>query len=118
MFYNTLNFINATLNPPRSISKVTLLISMKWNIISFLLRGKKRFEVLNNLDSPKTATMIGKVVDTHRSTVSRILSLLEDKGFVKCLDPKEPFNRFYEKTKLGKEALRKAKKVLKNELDK
>ncbi len=61
----------------------------------FFKRGKLREKVLNALSEPKTSTEIAKELDMHRSSVSRILLELEEKGFVKCLNPQDKNFRHY-----------------------
>lgn len=77
---------------------------VEWEKLRFVLRGKVRKNVLLSFDSPKTATKIADELQTHRSTVSRVLSALEKEGFVVCLDPEEPYNRYYKRTGQGDEA--------------
>ena len=84
---------------------------MQWKEVTFILRGRIRKAVLKALDSPKTATIIAKELDTHRSTVSRILGVLDEKGFVLCLDKGEPYNRYYHRTKQGDKALQEINKL-------
>ena len=85
---------------------------MEWTNVSYALRGKRRTAVLRRLDHPKTATRLAKELGTHRSTVSRILTALERRNLVRCLDPDEAFNRFYERTDKGEEAVQVIRKVL------
>lgn len=77
--------------------------------IAYILRGKLRKEVLSCLASPKTATILSKEINKHRSAISRILLELEKRGFVKCLNPKDVMHRFYKITPKGKKILEKAK---------
>lgn len=72
-----------------------------YDLISFVSRGKVRKKVLINLDKPFTPTQLSEKIKTHRSTVSRALLELEEKGLVKCITPKENMGRFYEITKQG-----------------
>jgi len=60
-----------------------------------------RKKVLENLSSPKTPTELSQIIHTHRSTVSRTLIALENKGLVECLTPKEKMGRLYRVTKSG-----------------
>lgn len=68
-----------------------------------MYRGHLRRRVLTTLESPNTATNIAKALKSHRSTVSQVLIDLENQGYVECLDKKEPYNRFYKRTKKGNE---------------
>jgi len=74
---------------------------MEWGEVSWILRGILRTKVLKALDKPKTATILSKELKTHRSTISDILSQLSSKGIVICLDPEQPYNRYYERTAKG-----------------
>jgi DNA-binding MarR family transcriptional regulator len=76
--------------------------------IAFISRGNRK-KILELLDKPKTATTIAKEIGVHRSSVSRTLITLSKKGFVKCLNPKDVMDRFYEITAKGKEILEKVK---------
>jgi predicted transcriptional regulator len=84
---------------------------VEWKRLTFVLRGKIRQKVLQSLDKPKTATTIAKDINTHRSTVSRVLGLLQTKGFVTCLDEREPFNRYYKRTRDGDLAIKEIEKI-------
>ncbi len=79
--------------------------------IAYLTRGKLRREVLRLLERPKTATMLGKELSRHRSSISRILLELEERGFVKCLNPKDVMHRFYQITPKGEDLLKKGKEL-------
>lgn len=72
-----------------------------YDLISFVSRGKIRKKVLSNLDKPLTPTQLSEKIKTHRSTTSRTLLELEERGLVKCITPKEKMGRFYEITKQG-----------------
>lgn len=87
---------------------------MKWEEISWILRGKIKKEVLLALDKPKTATSLSKELDTHRSTISDILIQMEEKKIVECLDPKQPYNRFYKILKKGEDIIKEIKKIEKS----
>jgi DNA-binding MarR family transcriptional regulator len=76
-----------------------------YDLISFVIRGKIRKKVLLNLDKPLTPTQLSEKIKTHRSTTSRTLLELEDKGLVKCITPNENMGRFYEITKQGKKIM-------------
>jgi DNA-binding MarR family transcriptional regulator len=76
-----------------------------YELISFVTRGKVRKKVLLNLDEPLTPTQLSEKIKTHRSTTSRTLLELEEKGLVKCITPNENMGRFYEITSQGKKIL-------------
>lgn len=78
--------------------------------IAFISRGNRK-KILELLDKPKTATMISKEINVHRSSISRTLLKLSEKGYVKCLNPKDAMHRFYEITAKGREILEKVKKL-------
>lgn len=80
-----------------------------YDLISFVSRGKIRRKVLSNLDKPLTPTQLSEKIKTHRSTTSRTLLELEEKGLVKCITPDENMGRFYEITKLGKKIVKEIK---------
>ena len=61
---------------------------------------------MSNLDKPLTPTQLSEKIKTHRSTTSRTLLELEEKGLVKCITPDETMGRFYEITNQGKKVLK------------
>lgn len=63
----------------------------------FLKKGKLRKDVLLRLDKPKTATELAKELGKHRSSISRILLVLENNGLVKCINPEDDKFRHYMK---------------------
>ena len=79
---------------------------MKWKEVSWILRGRLKHKVIIALNKPKTATILSKEFNTHRSTISDILNQMEKKGMVLCLDPEQPYNRFYKLTKKGEKILK------------
>ena len=81
-----------------------------YELISFVIRGKVRKKVLENLLEPKTPTELSSKIKTHRSTTSRAILALEKKGLVKCITPNENMGRYYEITHIGKKVLDKIKK--------
>lgn len=52
-----------------------------------------------------TPTELSEKIKTHRSTTSRSLLVLENKGLVKCITPKEKMGRYYDITSQGKKIL-------------
>lgn len=74
--------------------------------IPFLERGKSRVTIMQNLDKPSTPTRLSKILKLHRSAISRTILELEDKGFVKCLNPNDRMARFYQITDKGKKLLK------------
>ena len=82
-----------------------------YKLVSFVSRGKIRRKALSNLDNPLTPTQLSEKIKTHRSTTSRTLLELEEKGLVKCITPNEKMGRFYEITKQGKRIIEKINKI-------
>jgi DNA-binding PadR family transcriptional regulator len=77
-----------------------------WKLVSFVKRGRIRFEVLKQLSSnPATPTEISKAIKRHRPSVSRALADLESKGLVECLTPNEKLGRIYSITPKGTSAI-------------
>lgn len=76
-----------------------------YELVSFIKRGRIRFEILQRLDKPKTPTMLAKELNTHQSTISRALLALEQKGLVECLTPNEKLFRLYRVSNKGKDTL-------------
>jgi len=73
-----------------------------YDLISFVSRGKIRLKILKNLNQPMTPTTLSEKIHTHRSTTSRAILSLQDKGLVECVTPKEKMGRLYRLTKIGK----------------
>ena len=61
----------------------------------FIKKGKLRGEILEKLDTAKTATELAKELNKHRSAVSRTLIDLEKEGLVKCVNPDDDKFRHY-----------------------
>ena len=80
-------------------------MKLDYKIISFLIRGKRRKNVLFSLDKPKTPKQIADKCEINLSNVSIALSELMKKGLITCLTPNEKLFRFYEISKKGKIAL-------------
>ncbi len=76
-----------------------------YDLVSFVSRGKVRKKIMINLDKPMTPTELAEKIKTHRSTTSRSLLILEEKGLVKCITPKEKMGRYYDITSQGKKIL-------------
>lgn len=77
-----------------------------YELISFVSRGKVRKRVLAGLVKPQTPTQLSKLIKTHRSTTSRTILALEEKGLVKCITPNENMGRYYEISELGKKIIK------------
>jgi len=77
--------------------------------VAYLMKGKLKKRILALLDNPKTATMLGKEIKRHRSSISRILLELEKRKLVSCKNPDDNMYRFYQITKKGKNLIEKMK---------
>lgn len=77
-----------------------------YELVSFVSRGKIRKKVLENISEPVTPTELSTKIKTHRSTTSRAILALEDKGLIKCLTPNEKLGRFYQISDKGKKVLK------------
>ena len=80
-----------------------------YDLVSFVSRGKIRKVVLSNLVKPHTPTELSHIIKTHRSTTSRTILALENRGLVRCITPNEKMGRYYEITEMGKKILQKIK---------
>jgi len=80
---------------------------MSWKDISYIIRSKIRKAVILELRTPKTPTMLARLLKTSLPNVSRALRQLEDKGFVTCLTPEEKVGKIYSLTEKGEQVLEK-----------
>ena len=78
---------------------------MNWKLYSFVIRSKKRKDILLSLEKARTPTEIGDKVKTSVSHVSRTLSDFQEKKIVECVTPKQKVGRIYRLTKEGQELL-------------
>ena len=70
--------------------------------ITFIKRGKNRMEILKLLEKgEKTQAQLHKESGIYRTHVRRTLLELEEKGFVKCLNPKDRIYKLYGLTEKG-----------------
>ena len=83
-----------------------------YQMLSFLLRGKRRKAVLQALTEPKIPKDIASECKISISNVSNALAELSKKKLVKCNNPEDHLYKFYELTEAGKKAI---KKVLEHE---
>ncbi len=74
--------------------------------VSYLSRNRKKREILKILDKPKTPTQIGKLLNISRSSASQMLLAMEEKKYVKCLNPKDRMARYYQATDKGLKTLK------------
>ncbi len=80
-------------------------MELDYKIISFLIRGKRRKNILFSLQKPKMPKQIADECQISLSNVSVALSELLKKGLIKCINSKEKLFRFYERTKKGQTAI-------------
>lgn len=76
-----------------------------FDLVSFVGRGRTRRLVLKGLTKPYSPTDLAKHLDLDRSTVSRVMVELAEKGLVECLTPDEHTGRYYRITDIGKKVL-------------
>ena len=70
--------------------------------VAYIIKGKVRKKVLLSLkEKPKTATMISKDLNVHRSSISRSLLDLKNEGYARCENPDDDKYRFYKITSKG-----------------
>ena len=82
--------------------------------LSFILRSKKRKEILDVLSKNKlTPAQIMKRTGMYESHVSRALKELLNRDMIECENPNERRFRFYKITNFGKEVLKETEKISK-----
>jgi DNA-binding MarR family transcriptional regulator len=74
-------------------------------LVSFVGRGRSRKHVLKALAKPNSPTELARQLDIDRSTISRVILELAEKGLVECLTPDERMGRYYRITETGKEVI-------------
>ena len=79
-------------------------------LISFVLSGKIRKQVMFKLTKPTQPNQIAKEINTHLSTTSRAIKELMEKKLIKCLNEHNTNYRLYELTDLGRFVLEEIKK--------
>ena len=85
----------------------------KYELLSFILRSKKRQEILRNLsEGNKTATDIVKITRMYKFHVSRALKELKEEKLIDCLNPQDREYKFYKLTSKGKMILKQLEKLL------
>lgn len=86
---------------------------VKRNLISFVLRAKNRFKVLQVLsEGQKISAQIEKQTGMYKPHVSRTLKELLSNTLIVCCNPNDRNFKFYELTAEGKKVLSKVKKIL------
>ncbi|MGA2918233.1 MarR family transcriptional regulator [Methanoregula sp.] len=76
-----------------------------FDLVSFVGRGKTRRLVLKALNKPNSPTDLAKQLGMDRSTISRVMIELTEKGLVECLTPDEHTGRYYRITETGKKVV-------------
>lgn len=76
-----------------------------YDLVSFVGRGKNRKKVLKALIKTNSPTELSRQLDIERSTISRAILELTDKGLVECLTPDERMGRYYRITETGKKVV-------------
>ena len=79
--------------------------AINYEIISFLMRGKRRNKVLYSLKSPQMPRDIADKCKLSISNVSASLKELLGKDLIKCITPNEKIFKFYQMTKKGQVAI-------------
>jgi len=69
-----------------------------YNVLAKLRRSSIKIKILKNLDEPKTATDLKKILNVHRESISRALIEMEKDGLVACANPEQPNYRYYKLT--------------------
>jgi len=83
------------------------------SLLSFVLRGKNRIKVLKIISKDEViSAQIEKETKMYKSHVSRTLKELQEKKFIKCVNPKDRVFKFYRITKLGKKVINKVNKII------
>ncbi len=76
-----------------------------YDLVSFVGRGRTRRLVLKALNKPNSPTDLAKQLNLDRSTISRVMIELAEKGLVECLTPDERMGRYYRITDKGKKVI-------------
>ncbi|MFA4859731.1 MarR family transcriptional regulator [Methanoregula sp.] len=76
-----------------------------YDLVSFVGRGSVRKKVLKALFKLNSPTELAKQLNIERSTVSRAILILMEKGLVECLTPGERMGRYYRTTEVGKKVV-------------
>jgi len=84
---------------------------MSWKDVSFVLKSKKRRELLLLLEIPKTPTQISKYMKASLPNISLKLSDFIEMELVECINPKDVKGKIYRLTDKGKEVVKKIKEM-------
>lgn len=74
---------------------------MDWDAYSFVVRSEYRVRMLNLFKMARTPKQIQERMDSHSSSVCRVLTKFVDYGIVECITPKQKRGRVYQITKKG-----------------
>ncbi len=81
-------------------------------LISFVMSGEVRVKILQILSKGnKTPSLLAKEIQTHQSTTSRALAILQRKNLVLCVTPKAKLSRIYSITNKGKKIISEINKI-------
>ena len=83
---------------------------MNWKLLSFILKSKRRKQIILSLEVSKTPTEIASEIKVSVSHVRRTLKEFSKKNLVKCKTPNEKKGRIYILTNEGKKVLKQLKK--------
>lgn len=87
---------------------------LDYNIVSFLIRGRRRIKVLSSLKKAQMPKQIAIACGLSLSNVSIALSELAKKGLIKCLNPGEKTYKFYIMTEEGKKSMESLRNLERN----
>ena len=82
-----------------------------WIDVSFVLKSKRRKDILILLETPRTPTFLAKQMKSSLANVSLKLGDLKEEGLIRCVNPNDRKGRIYELTDKGKKALAKIKEI-------
>lgn len=81
-------------------------------LVAFIKRAKNRLKILGLLKvGEKTQAQIHKETGLYRTHVRRTLLELQEKGLIKCLNPKDRIYKIYQLTGKGNEVLKEIAKI-------
>lgn len=75
-----------------------------YQLKSYIDRSKNRRKILNLLnekEEPYTPSEISSKLEVHRTTISKRITDLSEKGLVEVLNPEDNRNRYYRITEKG-----------------
>jgi predicted transcriptional regulator len=76
-----------------------------YDLVSFVGRGRIRKKVLKALIKTNSPTELARQLDIERSTISRAILELTEKGLAECLTPDERMGRYYRTTEIGRKVM-------------